>query len=156
MNRILLLVSFTLFIMASSQAQSASANDKNEILKIVQQFFDAMEARDTTAFNNTSVADRYAYFVQDRNDTVFVGSRSAEKFSQRIATSNIRVTEKMRDKDVKVEVHKRIAMVWAPYDLWIDKKFSHCGVDVFTLLKAKEGWKIVTIAYSVEPDGCTQ
>jgi len=73
-----------------------------------------------------------------------------------MAVSKNVITEKMREKDVKVEVHKGIAMFWAPYDLWIDKKFSHCGVDVFTLLKTKEGWKIVTIAYSVEPDGCTQ
>ena len=154
MRNLLLLLSALLFTIISSQAQPSPTNDRNEILKIVQQFFDAMEVRDTTAFNNTSVADRYTYFVQERNDTVLVGSRSAEKFSQRLASSKVIVTEKMRDKDVKVEIHKRIAMVWAPYDLWVDKKFSHCGVDVFTLLKAKEGWKIVTIAFSVEPDGC--
>ena len=156
MRNLLLLFSALLFTTVSLNAQSSTANDKNEILKIVQQFFDAMEARDTAAFNNTSVADRYTYFVQERNDTVYVGSRSADKFSQRLAVSKVIVTEKMRDKDVKVEIHKRIAMVWAPYDLWIDKKFSHCGVDVFTLLKAKEGWKIVTIAFSVETEGCTQ
>jgi len=154
MNRILLFFSFTLLITIPAQAQLASSNDKNEILKTVQQFFDAMEARDTAAFNNTSVADRYTYFIQERNDSVFNGSRSAAKFSERLAASKVVVTEKMREKDVKVEVHKRIAMVWAPYDLWIDKKFSHCGVDVFTLLKTKEGWKIVTIAFTVEPNGC--
>ena len=154
MNRILLLFSLTLYMAASSKAQSAFTNDKNEILKLVQQFFDALEARDTAAFNNTSVVDRYTYFVQERNDSVFNGSRSAAKFSERLAVSKNVVTERMREKDVKVEVHKRIAMVWAPYDLWVDKKFSHCGVDVFTLLKTKEGWKIVTIAFSVEPEGC--
>ena len=121
MRNLLLLFSALLFTTVSLNAQSSTANDKNEILKIVKQFFDAMEARDTTAFNNTSVADRYTYFVQERNDMVFVGSRSADKFSQRLAASKVIVTEKMRDKDVKVEIHKRIAMVWAPYDLWIDK-----------------------------------
>jgi len=154
MNRILLLLSLTLFGAVSAQAQSASTNDKTQILKVVQQFFDALESRDTAAFNNTSVVDRYAYFIQERSDSVFTGSRSAAKFSERLAASKNVVTEKMREKDVKVEVHKRIAMVWAPYDLWIDKKFSHCGVDVFTLLKTTEGWKIATIAYTMEPEGC--
>ena len=121
MRNLLLLFSALLFTTVSLNAQSSTANDKAEILKLVQQFFDAMEARDTTAFNKTSIADRYTYFVQERNDTVFVGSRSADKFSQRLAASKVIVTEKMRDKDVKVEIHKRIAMVWAPYDLWIDK-----------------------------------
>ena len=154
MRNLLLLLCFLLFVTSAVQGQSSRTTEEKEILNIVQQFFDAMEARDTTAFNNTSVADRYTYFVQERNDSVLTGSRSAAKFSQSLATSKRVVTEKMREKDVNVQVHKRIAMVWAPYDLWVDKKFSHCGVDVFTLLKTKDGWKIVTISFSVEPDGC--
>jgi hypothetical protein len=44
--------------------------------------------------------------------------------------------------------------VWAPYDLWVNKKFSHCGVDVFTLIKTNQGWKIASLVYTVEPDAC--
>jgi hypothetical protein len=55
----------------------------------------------------------------------------------------------------EIKIHNNIAMVWAPYTLSLSGKFSHCGVDVFTLLKAAEGWKIVSTVYSVEPDGCT-
>jgi hypothetical protein len=64
------------------------------------------------------------------------------------------VKERMREQDTRVEVHERIAMVWAPYDLWVNEKYSHCGVDVFTLLKTEEGWKIASIAYTIEKKGC--
>ena len=30
----------------------------------------------------------------------------------------------------------------APYDFWIDGKYSHCGIDAFDLVKTSEGWKI--------------
>ena len=60
------------------------------------------------------------------------------------------IKERMRDTGVVVQVHERIAMVWAPYDLWVNDKFSHSGVDVFTLLKTAEGWKISSCSYTVE------
>jgi hypothetical protein len=44
----------------------------------------------------------------------------------------------------------RIATVWAPYDFWIDGKFSHCGVDAFDLIKTDKGWRIAGGAYTVE------
>jgi hypothetical protein len=49
-----------------------------------------------------------------------------------------------------VRVHESIATVWAPYDLWIDGKFGHCGVDTFDLIKTVEGWKIAGGAFTME------
>ena len=45
----------------------------------------------------------------------------------------------------------RIAVVWTRYDFHRDGKMSHNGTDCFTLLKTDAGWKIVCLAYSVEP-----
>jgi hypothetical protein len=44
--------------------------------------------------------------------------------------------------------------VHAPYDFHIDGKFSHCGTDVFTLVRAKGEWRIVSIVYTVQRTGC--
>jgi hypothetical protein len=54
----------------------------------------------------------------------------------------------------EVRVHGPIASVWTAYDFWVDGKFSHCGVDVFDLVKTAEGWKISGGAYTVERTGC--
>jgi hypothetical protein len=53
-----------------------------------------------------------------------------------------------------VQVHDRVAMVWTPYDFYLNGAFSHCGTDVFTLLKESEGWKIASITYNVVREGC--
>jgi hypothetical protein len=48
-----------------------------------------------------------------------------------------------------------VAMVWLPYDFYSDGKWSHCGVDLFTFLKADGRWRIATLVWSVEqPPAC--
>lgn len=54
-----------------------------------------------------------------------------------------------------VHVSGPLAMVWLPYDFYRDGKWSHCGVDAFTLLKTASGWRIATLSWSVEqPPAC--
>ena len=41
-------------------------------------------------------------------------------------------------------------MVWTPYDFHIDGRFSHSGIDVFTVVRTADGWRIASIAYTVD------
>lgn len=55
----------------------------------------------------------------------------------------------------EVRVNGTIGMVWYPYDLYVNGKWSHCGVDVFTLVRTDAGWRIVAMAWSAEqPPAC--
>jgi hypothetical protein len=47
-------------------------------------------------------------------------------------------------------VNGGVAMVWMPYDLYIDGAWSHCGVDLFTLVKTGGAWRIAAMAWSAE------
>ena len=47
-------------------------------------------------------------------------------------------------------VNGGVAMVWFPYDLYINGTWSHCGVDVFTLVKSSGVWRIASLAWSAE------
>jgi hypothetical protein len=54
-----------------------------------------------------------------------------------------------------VKIAGRLATVWLPYDFHIDGKWSHCGVDAFTMLKVGEQWRIAVLAWTVEqPPAC--
>jgi len=35
-----------------------------------------------------------------------------------------------------------VAQVWTEYAFYLNKEFSHCGIDAFQLVKDKE-WKII-------------
>lgn len=47
-----------------------------------------------------------------------------------------------------------LAQVWAPYDFHLDGKFSHCGIDSFSLVRQDGRWRIAGISYSVQLKGC--
>jgi hypothetical protein len=49
-----------------------------------------------------------------------------------------------------------IAVVWAPYEYWINGKTSHCGVDVFDFVKTGGGWRVSNSMWTVEPNACAE
>ena len=56
--------------------------------------------------------------------------------------------------DPIVHVRGSIAVVWTPYEFWTDGKTSHCGIDVFEMMKDQGAWKIANMMWTVEPDAC--
>lgn len=57
--------------------------------------------------------------------------------------------------DATATVQDRVAQVWMPYDLYIGGKWSHCGVDVFTLMKGEGRWRVAALIYTIEqPPAC--
>ena len=49
-----------------------------------------------------------------------------------------------------------LAVLWAPYEFQLNGKTTHCGVDVFNLLKSDGRWKIAGASWTVEPDACAE
>jgi aryl carrier-like protein len=45
-------------------------------------------------------------------------------------------------------IGEHLATVRAPYDFHVDDRFSHCGLDHFTLVRETDGWRIQGIAYT--------
>jgi len=67
------------------------------------------------------------------------------------------VTRKVTERGFRPEarVNGPVAMVWYPYDLYLDGQWSHCGVDVFTLIRTDGQWRIATMSWSAEqPPAC--
>ncbi|MBP9926071.1 MAG: nuclear transport factor 2 family protein [Cyclobacteriaceae bacterium] len=56
--------------------------------------------------------------------------------------------------DTKIEVDGTFAQVWAQYAFYSGKRFSHCGVDAFHLVKEETGWKIFHLADTRHTTDC--
>jgi hypothetical protein len=41
-----------------------------------------------------------------------------------------------------------------PYDVYIDGRFSHCGVNNFSMLRSDDGWIIAGVVYSILVEDC--
>ena len=79
--------------------------------------------------------------------------RVRTRAEERAITPRGRVTE--RGFRPEARINGTVAMVWYPYDLYLDGKWSHCGVDVFTLVRTEKEWRIAAMAWSTgQPPGC--
>jgi len=56
--------------------------------------------------------------------------------------------------DAHIEVDGTFAQVWTRYAFYVGKKFSHCGVDAFQLVKYGDDWKIIHLADTRQTTGC--
>lgn len=150
MQRILSATTIFLVLVCATKHAYAQ-NEKEQVLQVAQQLLDAIEEGDTTAFRALFVSNAMIYTVRERDGQPTTASRSPFTDTFRADT---KIKEQMKDKGVEVQIHGNIAQVWAPYNLWINDQFSHCGVDVFTLLKTTAGWRIAVLSYTIEKEDC--
>jgi hypothetical protein len=129
----------------------AQQTEEKAVLTVVNNFFDALEKQDTATLRKVSLQESVYYSIREVENSIRIATQTPAKFA--FKPDRI-ITERMKDTGVVVHIDQRIASVWAPYDLWINNVFSHCGVDVFTLIKNKDGWKISSLSYSVVKEGC--
>lgn len=140
-------------LIAGTTVQLCAQNNAEEkkVLEVVQRFFDALEKQDTVAFQQMFLKDARNFAARVLPDSAVI--RSQTSTAMRLDPSQV-IRERMRPASTEVKIHKGIAMVWAPYDLWVNGIFMHCGVDVFTLIKSTSGWKIASLVYTMEKEGC--
>lgn len=126
--------------------------DREAILSKVQQFFDALEKSDTVAGREAVLLDGQYFRLRDVGDSLDLVRTPHTAFLSSLAAGGRDFLERMWDPTVLQ--HGRMAVVWTPYDFYRAGEFSHCGVDVFNLIRTDVGWRISGIMYTVEPTGC--
>lgn len=136
-----------------SAASRERTADQIAVLTAVERFFETMTDKD--AIGARAVLDPEGDFVSvrwtDAGEAV-VRRTSNRDYLQSLPGETATNLERVWDSDVRI--HGPIAVVWTPYDFHIDGTFSHCGMDVFNLLRTDEGWVITGGMYTVERAGC--
>lgn len=127
----------------------AADSEEKAVLATVQTMFDGMTKHDAEMVKSAMTPDARAVGVRgDRVGTAM----SRDDLAQRIAGGSAPILERIWNP--QVQVRGRIANVWAPYDFHANGKFSHCGIDTFLLLKTEEGWKVFSLTWTQETEGC--
>lgn len=126
------------------------ASDREQVLQIVQRFFDALAANDVETSRALFVPGAHITAARNTPAGFVLRRRTIEDDLQKMPANQNRYLERAWDSTVHLQ--GRLAAVWTPYDFHLNGKFSHSGIDVFTLVKTDDGWKIVSLAYSVEPE----
>jgi hypothetical protein len=138
--------------------QSVFAQSPNEdaaVKDVVAKLFKAMELGDSAMLTSTFHKPvTLGTIVRDKSgNTILRPELSIDEFAKAVGTPHKEVWHE-EIWDVKVQRDGDFAQVWCDYAFYIDKTFSHCGVDAFHLIKSKDGWKIFHLADTRRKTGC--
>lgn len=133
----LLLLSMTIF----SQEQN---NDT--VAEVVKTFFEGFHNSDkdkmlSTLHDNVIMQSTF----KNKEGATQLTSGDAMQFVATVAerAKKEQWTEKITE--YKTQNDGLLATVWTPYKFYLGEQYLHCGVNVFTLIKVNNDWKIVSI-----------
>lgn len=131
-----------------------TANDA--VKQTVNDMFKAMRTGDSTLLRSTFAKGVVFHSVENKKDgTTALATEDPNDFIKAIGTPHNGVwDERIVIADIKIDGD--LASVWASYKFYLDDKFSHCGVDVFQLMKTAAGWKIIYIVDTRRKDNCIE
>ena len=137
----------------SLQSTSVLANDRQDVRKAVDRWLASINTNDPDAMAANQVAAGVTFRQKrDPDGTWRLSTRSNAEWVERARQEKDTLHEKYWSPTILV--HGAIATFWAPYSFDINGKRSHCGVDVFDLVKVEGRWLVANAMWTVEPDGC--
>lgn len=131
------LILVLLLLGISGQAQKA------EVQQTIQTFFEGFHARDTLKIKSTCSDKLILQSISESAKGNKFSEESPKEFYVSMATIPAEMQFEERILSYNIQIDGTMAHAWTPYEFYINGKFSHKGVNAFTLFKTAEGWKIV-------------
>jgi len=139
-----------LFFAPASSAQTTDADTKTAIA-VADSVLVALSTGDNVTLKRLTIDSAIVGGAGLRNGVERLSVGSWARYTSRTGPSDF--TE--RGFGATARVQDRVAQVWVPYDLYIGKTWSHCGVDAFTLIKSDGRWRVASLIYTIEqPPAC--
>lgn len=136
---------------AAAQSQLQNPAEKAPMIAVVNKFMEALGVANAEAMLSTLAPD--AMFSGERKNpdgSMSVSRTPAATWVTRIKTGGL--IEKIYNPVVLQR--GTIGMIWAPFDAVRDGKLSHCGIDGLDMVKIDGAWKISSVMWTTEPQGC--
>ena len=133
-------------------AAQETPSDEEAVLETVTDFMTAFDAKDSAAMLALLAEDAYLAMIEEREGEDRSDSLALAGLVTNLAAAPVEIAEPLDIRAVMVD--GPVAMVWADYGFYMDGEQSHCGVDIFTLMRIEGEWKIATITYSHIEEPC--
>ncbi|MEM7298114.1 MAG: nuclear transport factor 2 family protein [Bacteroidota bacterium] len=140
MKKILtLLFSISMFL---SFSQINDTDETEEIMKVVNNVFEAMRTNDSTLLKSCFVENPSTFTVfKNQEGQTNLATGDFSRFVSAVGQPKEQVWNEPIWNE-KVEIDGDLASVWVDYAFYIDDQFLHCGVDAFHLVQKDGTWKI--------------
>jgi len=126
---------------AATTSLHAATPDEDALLAPINAMFAGMTARDAAAIKLPGIPGATMVLMRDGKPT----QMTIEAFADRVGKpSKAQIEERIHDPLVKID--NDLAVVWAPFDFYVDGKVDHCGTDLFNLIRTGGKWLIASVA----------
>lgn len=140
---IFVLFLFTCFL---SPADSACA-DKKAVIEVVEQLFSLLEKPDPVLAEKILVLGSMSFSTEKLEDgSTQVTRQYLQCQVQELMKKKVKLKETMCFPEVRIDGD--LAVLWAPYKLYVDGECDHYGTNAVSLIKKDGKWKIATIVYN--------
>lgn len=147
-----IVVWMSILICLNCSSQKTNDAEEMEVRKIVNQFFESLNKQDTVLYKQIVFMEGQILSINNTESS----SMSVRSFRDDMATFNSDEVWEEIPLSYDIKTHKGIAMAWVPYEFRVNGKFTHCGIDIFTLRETNDGWKIINTSYTKYVDGCDE
>lgn len=141
-----------LYVLAAVPGRAQTPDQ--DVLAVIRRVFDGMRAGDSAmarlAFDASARLVGVSY---DSAGTPRVSVDEIDRFLAAVGRPRTEVWDE-RIWDTEVRVDGGLASVWTKYAFYRGDQFSHCGVDLFDLVRRPDGWKIVHLADTRRTTNC--
>lgn len=131
------------------RATEAGTAGEAAVLAVLEAFLDALAGRDGETLRELLVPGAVLVAVGEGPDGTVMGRWSAERFIATVEQGDEPGLERIWEPEVRLD--GAMATVRAEYDFHRGGELSHCGVDVFHLVRRDGHWRIVSVTYTVRP-----
>jgi hypothetical protein len=151
-NSILLII---ILLGTSILGFSQNATGEKEVEEVIKRLFKGMELGDSAMVHSTFASSvTMATVYKDKTGAPQIRREDSIKgFLEAVGKPH---TEILYEEiwDVEVKIDGDFAQAWCDYAFYVDKNFSHCGIDAFHFFKEKDGWKIFHLADTRRKTDC--
>ena len=141
MKKLLTTVVVIVLSFVGAAAKAARTPAEQAVLKPIHAFFAGMSARDAAAIRQTTVPGGTLVLMRDGKPV----QMTFDDFANRVAKpGTTKIEERIHDPLIRID--HDLAIVWAPFDFFVDGKVDHCGTDLFVVVRQSDGWRIASVA----------
>jgi len=138
-----------------AQLDAGAGADAKAVLKVVEDLFDAMRAKDGETLGRIFHPNtRLITAGTDAGGVPEVTEIPISRFISSVLASSTYLDERIYNP--VVQINNNLGTVWVEYDFFADGEFSHCGADAFMMGRSADGWQIVQIAHTMVREGCPE
>ncbi|HEX5726779.1 MAG TPA: nuclear transport factor 2 family protein [Longimicrobiaceae bacterium] len=132
----------------------AQTPDEQAVRAVVDRMFDGMRRGDSVAVRSVFHPQARLQTTAVRDGRLMVREDSISAFVRAVGTPHEQVFDE-RISNVVIHIDGPLALAWMDYSFHLGDRFSHCGVNLFQLVRSPgEDWKVLSIIDTRRREGC--